>query len=243
MVGLGPARLAAALGCVGLVLLASGCQSTQSKSAELAEQAGAASNEKGLEITRKSREVKVRGVLVLNDRNGTAAVVELTNTGRKTLVDVPIAIDVLERGRKVFSNDAPGLEPSLVSVAALSAGESIAWVNDQVFAPGSKVRATVGATRGGAPRKLPEIHLTAPRLGGDPTSGVAAEGRVTNRSRILQRKLVIYAVARRGRRIVAAGRGQVERLGPGRAVGYQLFFIGNPKGAELELAAPPTTFE
>jgi hypothetical protein len=227
---------------VALALLAAGCESTQDKSAKLAEQGGVASTEKGLRIAERSRDVKVTRQLVLNDRNGTAAVVELRNTSRRTLVDVPIAIDVRDRGRSVFRNDAPGLEPSLVGVAVLRPGESLAWVHDQVFAPGKRIAATVGATSARPPARLPEIEVSPPRVGGDTTSGVAVEGRVTNRSGVLQRKLVLYAVARRGDRVVAAGRGQVERLKPGRSAGYQIFFIGNPEGARIELAAPPTTF-
>lgn len=231
------------LGIAGVAALAAGCQSTQSKSAELAAEGGGASKEQGLEIGRASRDVKVTSTTMLGDRNGGAAVVELRNTGKRTLIDVPISIDVRKGGKSVFANDAPGLEPSLVGVAALEPGESIAWVNDQVFSTGPKLVTKVGATGAEPPAELPEIDVGAPRVGGDATSGVAVEGKVTNRSDLLQRKLVIYAVARKGGKVVAAGRGQVERLKPHAAAGYQIFFIGNPEGARIELAAPPTTFK
>lgn len=231
-----------ALVLAGVALLVVGCESTQDKSARLAKEGGPVSVEKGLRITRESRDVKVGGTRVLNDRNGTAAVVEVRNTGKRTLVDVPLAIDVLARGKSVFRNDAPGLEPSLVSVAALRPGERLTWVNDQVLVPGSKLEAKAGAPRTEAPRELPKIEIGPPRVGGDPTSGLAVEGKLTNRSDVLQRKLVIYAVARRGGKVVAAGRGQIERLRPRKPTAYQVFFIGNPKGAQVELAAPPTTF-
>ena len=236
-------RLAAvALGLAGAAALLAGCQSTQSKSAELAAQSGGASKEQGLQIDRKSRDVEVTGTTLVSVANGAAVVVGLKNKSKKTLVNVPIAIDVRKGGKTVFANDAPGLEPSLVGVAALKPGESLTWVNDQVFAPGPKVAVKVGATDERAPAKLPEIDVGAPRVGGDPTSGFAIEGKVTNRSDLLQRKLVLYAVARKDGRVVAAGRGQVERLKPHAAAGYQIFFIGNPEGARVELAAPPTSF-
>jgi len=236
-------RAAIAIGLAGVAALVAGCQSTQSKSAELADQGGVASREQGLKIDQRSRDVEVTDTTVLSDRNGAAAIVELKNTGKQTLVDVPIAIDVRKGGKTVFSNDAPGLESSLVSVAVLRPGESLAWVNDQVFAAGPKLETKVGATKQQAPAKLPEIDVSPPRVGGDATSGIAVEGRVTNRSDVLQRKLVIYAVARKGGKVVAAGRGQVERLKPRAGAGYQIFFIGNPEGAQIELAAPPTTFQ
>lgn len=236
-------RVAVAVGLAGVAALAAGCQSTQSKSAELAENGAAASKEQGLKIARASRDVDVTRSLLINDGNGTAAVVELENTSKRTLVDVPIAIDVRKGGKTVFSNDAPGLEPSLVGVAALKPGQSLAWVNDQVFAPGTKIATKVGATSERPPAKLPDVEVGPPRMGGDATSGIAAEGKVTNRSDLLQRKLVIYAVARKGGKVVAAGRGQVERLKPHSDATYQIFFIGNPEGAQVELAAPPTTFQ
>ena len=133
-------RLAAvALGLAGAAALLAGCQSTQSKSAELAAQSGGASKEQGLQIDRKSRDVEVTGTTLVSDANGAAVVVGLKNKSKKTLVNVPIAIDVRKGGKTVFANDAPGLEPSLVGVAALKPGESLTWVNDQVFAPGPKV--------------------------------------------------------------------------------------------------------
>ena len=236
-------RAAIAVGLAGVAALAAGCQSTQSKSAELAENGGAASKEQGLKIAKASRDVDVKRSLLINDGNGTAAVVELENKSKKTLVDVPIAIDVSKGGKSVFSNDAPGLEPSLVGVAALKPGQKIAWVNDQVFAPGSKIETKVGVNDGKAPAQLPEIEIGPAKMGGDSTSGIAAEGKIANRSDILQRKLVIYAVARKGGKVVAAGRGQVERLRPHSDAGYQIFFIGNPEGAQLVLAAPATTFQ
>ena len=52
---------------------------------------------------------------------------------------------------------------------------------------------------------------------------------------------MIFAVGTKGGRIVAAGRGQIRRVKPGKRARYQIFFIGNPKGASLALSAPPTT--
>jgi hypothetical protein len=70
---------------------------------------------------------------------------------------------------------------------------------------------------------------------------VAATGFAANRSKVDQRKLVITAVARRAGRIVAAGRAQIPRLKPGKRARFQIFFIGDPRGAHLDLEAPPST--
>jgi hypothetical protein len=71
-------------------------------------------------------------------------------------------------------------------------------------------------------------------------SGVSAIGKVTNESSLEQRKLVLYAVAIKQGRPVAAGRAQVNRLKPGKRANYQIFFIGNPSGGHIRITAPPT---
>jgi hypothetical protein len=229
---------------VGAALLLAACESTQDRSARLAEEAEGLEEQRGLVITKRSKVVEVGRRAVLNDENGTAVVVELRNTSKRRLAKVPVAIDVRNGRRSVFKNDDPGLEPSLVGVPILRPGQRFLWVHDQVLATGKgkAVRAKVGVERGKAPRRIPEIRVTPPRLEVDPTSGTLAVGRITNRSRVLQRNIVVHAVARKAGRIVAAGRGAVERLKPGASAAYQVFFIGDPRGARITLAAPPTRF-
>ena len=57
--------------------------------------------------------------------------------------------------------------------------------------------------------------------------------------------MTIFGVARHGSKIVAAGRGIVDRIPPagGKPTPFSVFFIGNPKGAKLSFAAPPTVLE
>lgn len=226
--------------------LVAGCQSTQDKSAELEEKGGRSFQARGLKVTKVSKDVKVLSSTVLSDENGVAAVGVMKNTSKKPLVKVPVAIDVRGKGKKsLFKNNGPGIEPSLASVSLLKPGETIYWNNDQVFASGKprSVKIKPGQVPGDAPAELPEIEVKPAKLVRDPVSGVAAEGKVINKSDLVQKKLVIFGVARKGKEIVAAGRSQVERLNPGKTATYQIFFIGNPKGATIELAAPPTAFE
>jgi hypothetical protein len=73
----------------------------------------------------------------------------------------------------------------------------------------------------------------------DPIDGVTAVGRIVNASSIPQQRLVIFATARRGARIVAAGRAVVPVLRPGaKGARFTLFFVGDPKGAKLRVQAP-----
>lgn len=236
-------RVSLCLASLGLALSIAGCESTQSKSERLSKRGNKAiAAQKGLKITKQSRAVKILDTAVLSDANGVAAVVVARNTTRQALAGVPISIDVTDGKESLFRNDDPGLEPSLTSMTTMGGDQTMAWVNDQVSAgrAAKKVKAVVGTATGPPPKTLPPLEIGKAKLGGDPTSGVAAEGSIRNKSKLLQRKLVLFAVARRGDKIVAAGRGQVDKLRPGKSAKYQIFFIGNPRGARIEIAAPPT---
>lgn len=235
---------------VALLLLVvpalAGCESTQSRSRRLAREGKQAFQEKGLRVARRNADVRVGDRAVLHDKNGAAVAIALRNTSRRGMLNVPISIDVRDaRGTSVFKNDDPGLEPSLVSAGLLRPGETFVWVHDQVQASGTpaNVKAVVGEPKGTPPAKLPSIEVKRPKLETDPVSGVEATGSVLNRSKLEQRKLVLYGVARRAGRVVAAGRAQIPRLKAGRSRIYHIFFIGNPKGARLTVTAPPTTLK
>ena len=229
-----------------LAPVVAGCESSQEKSARLAKQGGKAFTRKGLEVGRQNPDVKVGRTFVLQDSNGAATVVELRNVSPAALVNVPVSIDVLAAGgRSVFKNDAPGLEPSLVSAPVLRAKSEFTWVNDQVTptARAKSVQVKVGTSPGRAPASLPKLDVPAPTLKNDPVSGIEAAGSVTNRSKVEQRALIVYCVARKGSKVVAAGRAAIQRLKPGQKLLYHVYFIGDPSGAQVSVAVPPTVLQ
>ena len=229
-----------------LTLLAfAGCTSTQEKARRLKDEGRGAFEARGLRLGRANPDVRVLDTAVLSDRNGSAAVVVLRNRVRREQVRVPVAIDVRGAdGKSVFRNDAPGLEPSLVSVSLLGPGDTVGWVYDQVVATSrpKSLRARVGPSHGKAPAEPPRLRVRGVRLEHEQTTGLSAQGTVTNDSRVDQRDLVLYGVARRGGRIVAAGRAQVRRVKPGGRAAFRMFFIGDPRDAELSISVPPTRF-
>jgi len=231
---------------IGAAVLLAGCESTQSRSAELESEAVDVANQEGLEVRKSNPDVKVLGTELLQDEVGAALAVEVRNESKQGMRNVRISLDILDgEGRKVFQNNLPGLEPALVSVPVIGAGQSVQWVHDQVLVSGkvksARVKVGAGEPLEGEP---PRLEVSKPKLEEDPVSGVEATGTVTNRSSIEQRKLVLYAVARRGGEVVAAGRGAIDRLkAKGKSLAYHIFFIGDPKGAEVTVTAPPTTFE
>ena len=229
---------------LAVVLAATGCESTQHKSARLARQGAKSFTATGLHVRHRNARVKVVATQALQDTNGAAAVVVLRSSAAAGLRGVPIGLVVRGRGGKVlFKNDDPGLEPSLTGPSVLPAGREFAWVNDQVVADSkvAKVDAIAGEEKDQVRKALPKLQLSKARLQGDPTSGIEATGTVTNRSQVEQHDLVLYCVARHGSRIVAAGRGEVPRLKAGRRRTFHIFFIGDPRGAALSIEAPPTS--
>ena len=160
---------------------------------------------------------------------------------------MPIALAVRDRhGRVLWRNDAPGLEQGLTHAALLAPGQTVTWVNDQVLLAGGARAAALGARVGAGDPAPPTaerlaISVEDARLEGDPTSGVTAVASAVNRSGVAQRDLVIAAVARRGGSVVAAGRALVPNLKANDRERFQVFFIGDPRGAELSFDAQPST--
>jgi hypothetical protein len=243
----------AALALAALALALTGCENNQERSAkiekadrqheeEVARRAQLA--QRALSITPPSTKVKVLGTTVLRGSEGAAAVVTLRNVSATTLRDVPIEISVKDAGgATVYTNDIPGLAAGLNSAPLLPAHTTSTWIDDQVQAtsPPASVTAKVGE---GTPATgpIPALSVQAAHQYEDPTNGPAAEGSIVNHSGVSQQELIVYALVRRAGAIVAAGRAVVPSAPTGTSTRFQLFFIGDPRGGELEVQAPATTF-
>jgi hypothetical protein len=160
------------------------------------------------------------------------------------LRDVPIVLTVRDaHGASVYSNTGPGLARSLTSAPSLPAHGELTWVDDQVQPAG--VPATASARVGEAPAvpgSSPSLTVTGTQLFEDPVNGIGAQGDVVNRSPVTQTELVVYAVALRSGHVVAAGRALLPQVPANSTTHFQVFFIGEPRGASLRVSAPPTTF-
>jgi hypothetical protein len=221
------------------------CESTADKSARIAREGRAAVHGGGtLRIDRPNADVRaVRAVVVRGAGGAAAAAVELRNRGARAQADVPVLIDVRDAtGASVYRNDAVGLQPALQRIASVRGGRSVWWVNDQVQAATAprSVRARVGTARtvgGAADVALRDVHFETD------ATGRFLTGIATNKSRTVVRDVPVFAVALRGRRVVAAGRALLTKLPPAAAARkpfhFRLFFVGDPRHARIVLTVAP----
>jgi hypothetical protein len=236
-----------AASCAALAVAVAGCQSTQATSRQRQAEGVKVGQTKNITVNKVNDQIKVEDTTILSDQNGTAVVVTLKNESNQTFVDVPIQLKVQNaKGQTIFRNNIAGTQQSLVSLAVLEPHQTFDWVHDQILlAPGQakKVQVTVGQSSQQAPPELPEIELGRPKTETDPVSGVEARGTIENKSDILQEDLTVYGVARQGGRIVAAGRSGFRKLPAGKKLFYDVFFIGNPQGADVQVAVEPNNLE
>ncbi len=239
--------VATGLAVLATAALAGGCETNAERSAKLEKErlAHPVAVQRGLTITRVNPDVRILETASVHDENGTAVVVRLRNTSTAALRDAPIAITLGDAaGATLYQNNAPGLEPALTTVPLLEPGREAVWVDDQIPTT-AKATARVSARVGESPvvsGALPQLSVRGVHTFEDPANGAGDEGTVTNHSSVTQQKLVVYAVARHGGRVIAAGRAVLPEVPAGRSVPFQVFFIGNPLGAQLEVNAPATTF-
>jgi hypothetical protein len=244
------AAMATALALLPVSVATAGCESTRAQAEKLTQEGGKAFTARGVRIGARNRDVQLVQRAVVHDANGTAAIVVLRNRGARALEDVPIALAVKDaRGKVLWRNDAPGLEPGLTHVALLAPGQTVTWVNDQVLIPSPpahsptlSLAAKVGAGQPAPPTAARlAIDVEGAALEGDPASGETAVAKAVNGSDVEQRDLVIAVVARRRGDLVAAGRALVPSLKANGRARFQAFFIGDPRGAELSFDAQPST--
>jgi hypothetical protein len=233
--------LALALAALALT----GCETTQEKSRkiEIRKRAEAkAPIAKGLEIAKPSRSISVNSAVAFHSTEGSAAAVILRNHGAAQR-EVPLLISVAQNGAPPATNGEPGIGRSLTSATFVPAHGTAVWVDDQLTLSGTPGKVTVTVGEGKPARgAVPKIEIVSHRIEKEGSSETIT-GTVANHSAVSQHELAVYALATRGGRTVAAGRGVVNLLAAGASSKFQIFLDGAPtSGAKLTLLAPPSTF-
>jgi hypothetical protein len=225
----------------------SGCDTTQAKAArgKIRSERTLAAREP-VKIGDRAKDVEADATLIASD-DGTAVVVDLRNTGAESLSDLPIAVGArAEDGDEQELNGAKNLPYYQTHAPVLAAGETTTWVYvgkdkapagasafAEVGAPPSPPLQTVGS--------LPTIDIGDP----EPATGNPAKVAVsvTNKDGFTQYDLSVFAWATKGDRYVAAGFADAGDLEQGETEDVTLNLIGDPKGAELHVSAPPTIYQ
>jgi hypothetical protein len=238
-------RALVVVGCGALALTASACQSTESESAKIAREGGpAAAGPSALKLGAANRGVRVSDATLLSSGGRTAVAVKLTMTSSRPQRDVPLLVDVTGKGGKVvYTNGTGGVEAALQRIALLRPHASVWWVDDQVLTsqPGTAVQVRVG-TGTSAHTSLAAPLLTTRSTHVGEQSGLSTlSGELVNSSSHAQSKVPVFAVALRAGKVVAAGRAVVGSLAGhrGASAPFQIFLVGSPAGAKLELTAVP----
>jgi hypothetical protein len=240
-------RRAAALLVAALAL--SGCETSAEKSAKLEKAAKRRAAAEGPTAqtaapTVASTFVKVVSVTLVHGSEGAAAAVTLRNDSPRAQQRVPVEITLRDpHGHVVFSNFAAGgTEAALTSVPSIPARGELTWVDDQL--PAKSAASTLSTLVGeGQPvsANLPPLSVSGVHAA-EEASGPGAAGTVENHSKTAQLHLVVFAVARRGSQVVAAGRAVLPEVAARSSAPFKLFLIGNAQGAQLEASAPAVTF-
>ncbi len=240
-------RALVVVGCGLLTVTFAACESTQDESAKIGREAGKlAAGPGALKLGAANHSVRVSSATLLNSDGRMAVAAKLTSTSKRPQTSLPVLVNVTGAGGKVvYTNESGGVEASLQRMALLRPGQSAWWVNDQVLSSqstrGVEVRVGTGATvRSGA-----SVPVLATKTGHiSQQAGISVlSGELVNHSSTAQSKVPVFAAAVRNGKVVAAGRAVVSEL-PGHAgasVPFQIFLVGNPAGARIELNAVPAS--
>lgn len=232
-----------ALAACALAIWTSGCQSTQEKSAQLEK---SAKHERlalqGVSVSKQSPDVQTLGTEVVHGHEGNAVIVRLRDSSSKPILAAPIEITVRDAtDRTIYQNNAPGEDQSLTKVSLRPGAQSV-WIDDQVHTEAAPASASAKVGEGAHPSgAAPKLTVEGLHLSGE-GSEASAEGSVKNLSSTTQDNLVVFVLARKNGKVVAAGRAVLPEVLPGASDSFQIYFVGDPSGAKLEASAPPTTF-
>jgi len=126
---------------------------------------------------------------------------------------------------------------------ALAPGDETTWVYTTPHrVKGGAAFARVGVPTAppiAVPHQLPALKASGSARG----KGDKLEVSVNNTSGVTQYDVAVYAAAKRGGRLVAAGQASVVKIDPGTTAAVPLKLIGDARGAAISVYAPATIFE
>ena len=216
-------------------------------------------------VEQRTGEVRVTEVTLLRDKVSTAVVVELRSEATKVLSDVPITVGVRRGSKKIVLNRSPDIEWFGKHLPSIGPGAATTWVFRSPPGRGGKpgdvpfVRIGAPATLSAktTPTELPSLTASPsttadaplPTTPGEPENAARppAPGQLrvslTNASDVPQLRLPVFAIARQGVRVVAAGVATLEELPAGSTQSIDVPVTGDAIGAAPQAYVTPTIFE
>jgi hypothetical protein len=235
-------RALVVVGCGALAVTVSACESTESESAKIAREAGAAEVVSSLKLGAVDRNVRVSDVTPLSGGGRRAIAVKLTTTSSHAQREVPLLVQETGDGGKVLYSNATGAEPLLQRITLLRARASTWWVDDEVLTSGKATGATV--TVGTGKRSRADARSTALSATSSHVAGQSGSSTVSallnNHTGRAQSGVPVFAVALRGDKVVAAGRAVVASVpAHGDPTSLDIPLVGDATGAKVVLTVLP----
>ena len=222
-----------------------GCTSTQQKAARLQlNDARLRAAQLSTQVAVASRTVAVTTLSVIREPGRTAFVATVANRGARAVSDLPISIAYRrEPGRVVYLNGAAGAGYFDAHLPLIGPHQRLAWVYSTTrrLPTGARPFAIVGSS--------PTVRVTGlaapPTIVARVTSASATDGlavKVRNRSAITQYELPVYAVAKRGSKVLAAAGTTIAQLDGDASEALRLRLPVSDADDRVELEALPTIF-
>jgi hypothetical protein len=242
------ARRVRAAGLAAVALLAAagatGCETTQSRSAALQRKAVAVDGPGRVKVGRPDPSVRLVRHRELRGQGRTAIAVELENRGSRPLRGVPVVLRVTQGGRELFANDIAGNDRLGLRVPVLPPGR-FTWINAELpeVPEGAVLSVKLGAATKAWSGGTAGLRVVGLRRADEPESpdGVSVEGSVRNTGRRAQRDVPIYILAQEGGRTVAVATGRIDRIAPRRSESFQAYLTGAGRKGRLRAVALPTS--
>jgi hypothetical protein len=224
-----------------------GCATTQDEAARLQlNSARIRTAEQKTVVRSAGSAVEVSDVSLLSSPGAHTFVVTVHNPHSSAVTDLPISVGVSSRGHRrvdLNAHSADELSYFNAHLPRIAGGRSVTWV----FTTKAKVpsRAHPFALVGAHPLPAASAGATAPTIAARVTgthsthNGASLEVTLRNNSTIPQYQMPIYAVAQRGRRVVAAGELTVPHLGSHKTLSVLVPVRGPLTDARIKVAALP----
>ena len=231
---------------VSLCVVLGGCNTTQKTAARIKIRSERTlADRKPVKVTRLASGVTALGTSVVRAGKQTAIAVELRNNGTEPVTDLPIVVESKAGGEVAVVNSRQSTWYQ-VHTPAIAPGEEATWVfsTDEPVPSSGLLTVRVGEATDPPTTPTDDTALEISRVVVEPgKSGSTAVAEIHNPNDFPQYNVPVFAWAKEGRRLVAAGQATVEEVSPGGTETATVKLVGDPGSANVQVLASATIFE